>query len=168
MAGVAVGLPSTAVRRPWRRPVQDEDDTVRLDDWECCISPLPPLLRQLCEYEKAITPRILLAPTTADRMPPERNRVHVCICHSTSSNHSCRIPVFDNIESVAEPDIYSEYNLSDTKWENRFNLARAAIEYQPNYNQCSQASSPSIFSLERDKRYILCPCRGRTPDCSPS
>ena len=39
----------------------------------------------------------------------------------------------------------------------------------PNPNsQCSQASSPSVFSLGRDGRRILCPCPGRTPNCSPS
>ena len=68
-------------------------------------------------------------------MPPERNRVHVCIRHSTSSTHSRRMPLFDNRESVAEPDTYCEYNLGDIEWDNGFNLARPAIEYQENYSR---------------------------------
>ena len=44
------------------------------------------------------------------------------------------MPPFDNIESVAEPDTYGEYNLGDTEWDNGFNLARPAIEYQENYS----------------------------------
>ena len=42
------------------------------------------------------------------------------------------MPPFDDVESVAEPDTYSKYNLGDTEWDNGFNLARPAIEYQEN------------------------------------
>ena len=44
------------------------------------------------------------------------------------------MPLFDNIESVADPYTYCEYNLGGIELNNGFNPARSAIQYQESYS----------------------------------
>ena len=62
---------------------------------------------------------------------------------------------FDNIESVAEPNTYRKYNLGDTKWDNRFNLARQAIEYQENHSDvCIRHDRESCYQYTKIDEYV--------------